>query len=792
MKRLNLTRILLALLLMATCAIDASAAELNLTCTININGGQNSAQCDVGEVQTDGTQVCVTVLNSNFKIESVRWIKGETYLELNINPDGCYIAPEQSGIVKVLFRLKSDKVKVSFDLNGFDGDTPAYKELKVGQKVTKPSPDPQQEGVEFVGWYLEQEGTTRFDFDAPLDNSLPYKYSSSKLNLTLYAVGGWVHSSGTCGMEDGTHNGSQLTWTLYRSRSTGNADSLVISGNGEMAENAFYQWTQLKTVVIEEGVTTIPANAFYGCSSLTSVTIPASVTTIGQDAFQDCYSLTSVTIPASVTTIGQDAFQDCYSLTSVTIPASVTTICDYAFYGCSSLTSVTIPASVTTICDYAFYGCSSLTSVTIPASVTTIGKTAFGGCSHLSNVNVPVNDYSSFCSNSIVSLIASAINKPVRLIDAEDKEIKEFVIPKEVTTIGEGAFRGCSSLTSVTIPASVTTIGNYAFRGCSSLTSVTIPSSVTTIGNYAFSGCSSLTSVTIPASVTTIGGGAFYGCSTLTSVTIFAPPLETYGSSPFGENASNRKIYVFPSCVDAYKAGWLDYASDIDPIAGTTTLTASEVAQGEYWTSYYNGETDMMVDPNTTTVYTARMSRSGELVMMPVADNVVNKGQGVLLKADRAQIDLCPAPTPSIATYADNALRGTDTNATQQSGTDYYVLDSQGSAPAMVKLPAEATLAEHQAYLPLAAGTAQSTIALVPASDVLAGDANDDGHVDANDITTLVQHLIGLPPQYFCAAAADVNGDNTISIADVVQMVEAVVNDAAISNARMKNDDAER
>jgi hypothetical protein len=407
-------------------------------------------------------------------------------------------------------------------------------------------------------------------------------------------------------------------------------------------------------------------------------------------------------------------------------------------------------------------------------------------------VNVPVNDYSSFCSNSIVSLIASAINKPVRLIDAEDKEIKEFVIPKGVTTIGDYAFYRCSTLTSVTIPASVTTIGKSAFRDCSTLTSVTIPASVTTIGNYAFRSCSSLTSVTIPASVTTIGDYAFYGCSSLTSVTIFAPPLETYGSSPFGENASNRKIYVFPSCVDAYKAGWLDYASDIDPIAGTTTLTASEVAQGEYWTSYYNGETDMMVDPNTTTVYTARMSRSGELVMMPVADNVVNKGQGVLLKSNHEQIDLCPAPSPSIATYADNALRGTDTNATQQSGTDYYVLDSQDSAPAMVKLSAGASLPAHQAYLPLAAGTAQSTIALVPAGDVLAGDANDDGHVDANDITTLVQHLIGLTPQYFCAAAADVDGDNTISIADVVQMVEALVNDAAISNARMKNDDAER
>ena len=89
-----------------------------------------------------------------------------------------------------------------------------------------------------------------------------------------------------------------------------------------------------------------------------------------------------------------------------------------------------------------------------------------------------------------------------------------------VTSIGSGAFRYCSSLTSVAIGNSVTSIGHCAFQGCSSLTSVTIPNSVTSIGNYAFYGCSSLTSITIPNSVTSIGEQAFYDCSSLTSVTI--------------------------------------------------------------------------------------------------------------------------------------------------------------------------------------------------------------------------------------------------------------------------------
>ena len=115
-----------------------------------------------------------------------------------------------------------------------------------------------------------------------------------------------------------------------------------------------------------------------------------------------------------------------------------------------------------------------------------------------------------------------------------------------MTSIGEGAFHGCSGLTSVTIPQcvctnelrnifsagaytniaevivmdGVTIIGRVAFHGCSGLTSVTIPDSVTNIGLYAFGDCSGLTSVTIPDSVTSIGEGAFANCVSLKSMTL--------------------------------------------------------------------------------------------------------------------------------------------------------------------------------------------------------------------------------------------------------------------------------
>ena len=142
-------------------------------------------------------------------------------------------------------------------------------------------------------------------------------------------------------------------------------------------------------------------------------------------------------------------------------------------------------------------------SVFMANGVTSIGGGAFWGCTSLTSVTIP---------DSVTSIGDSAF--------FNCKSLTSVTIPDSVTSIGEGAFCACTYLTSVTIPDSVTSIGGGAFNGCKSLTSVTIPDSVTSIGEYTFSQCTSLTSVTIPDSVTSIGEDAFRGCKSLTSVTI--------------------------------------------------------------------------------------------------------------------------------------------------------------------------------------------------------------------------------------------------------------------------------
>ena len=306
------------------------------------------------------------------------------------------------------------------------------------------------------------------------------------------------------------------------------------------------------------GVTSIRSRAFEDCSSLTSITIPNSVTSIGGQAFYGCTSLTSVTIPNSVTSIGDYAFSGCSALTypvynancfvymptsfegDCTIPYGIYQIVGSAFSGCSSLTSITIPNSVTSIGRAAFYGCSSLTSVTIPNSVTSIGSDAFQYCFSLTSVTIDSE-----------SIISTNKNRDTSMGDIFGEQVTEYTIGNSVTSIGDYAFRYCSSLTSITIGHSVTSIGSSAFNGCSSLTSVTIPNSVTSIGGTAFEGCTSLTSVTIGENVTSIGGWAFYECFSLTSVTI-PNSVTSIGGGAFTDCSSLATVTLTANSVEEF------------------------------------------------------------------------------------------------------------------------------------------------------------------------------------------------------------------------------------------------
>ena len=321
--------------------------------------------------------------------------------------------------------------------------------------------------------------------------------------------------SGSCGAD-----GNNVTWTLtVNSDDSSNPTyTLTISGTGDMADygtqdTPWYSKRQSITQVnLPDGLTRIGKSAFLQ-TAITNITIPNTVTSIGQNAFWNCNTI-KTEIPASVTELGETAFFGTFNVTvsksnpayccenniiynkdkteliqasqhisgAVIIPETVQTIGAYAFYGCTDLTrDLAIPDSVKTIDNAAFYG-TGITALTLGKEVQTIGESAFAACTDLTG---------------------------------------DLVIPDSVTTIGESAFsrkdpKNTNKISSIQFGKNVKTVGDCAFLGCTNVTSLRLNEGLQEIGRYAFKDLTELTGgLFIPATVTKIGDGAFHGCTKL-------------------------------------------------------------------------------------------------------------------------------------------------------------------------------------------------------------------------------------------------------------------------------------
>ena len=327
-----------------------------------------------------------------------------------------------------------------------------------------------------------------------------------------------------------------------------NIESLKITGVLNDVDFLFIyrMMPNLKNLDIAEvNITALPIQAFYKSTNVENLILPNTLITIGEEMFYQS-KLKTVVIPANATTIGNSAFEQCASLISIDIPDNVETIGTAVFWGCSSLTTVTFEkgSQLKTIGGgSSYYGafsyCTALTSIEIPASVETIGASAFKGCSKLATVT--------FEKESQLKTIGGGYSEPNYY----------------------GVFSDCTALTSIEIPASVETIEAAAFKGCSSLATVTFEkgSQLKTIGggdfpSYyygAFSYCSSLTSIEIPASVETIKASAFKGCSSLATVTFEnGSQLKTIGggypsSGTFADCTALTSIEI-PASVETIEA----------------------------------------------------------------------------------------------------------------------------------------------------------------------------------------------------------------------------------------------
>ena len=316
--------------------------------------------------------------------------------------------------------------------------------------------------------------------------------------------------------------------------------------------------------------------AFALNQTIQTVNLPDFIKNIGTYSFYDS-SLSEITLPSSLTSIGDDAFEDCISLTSITLPDSLTSIGGSAFDGCTSLTGITLPSSLTSIGDRVFEGCSNL-----QPSITDQGVKYLGS---------EQNPYLVLWDGTDITASTYTVNENCKFIHSSAfsscNNLTSITLPEGLTSIGDYAFSGCSSLTgTVTIPASVTEIGLNPFRRCSNLEGITvesgnssyydegncliekstktlitgfnnstIPSDIKIIVDYAFFACESLTSITLPSSLTSIGRGAFSGCSSLKEVIIDSEYVYTNATSTSAcgslfDNSSITTVKVLTSLDD--------------------------------------------------------------------------------------------------------------------------------------------------------------------------------------------------------------------------------------------------
>lgn len=396
----------------------------------------------------------------------------------------------------------------------------------------------------YIGATLSANKTYNITAVNTIYRTTPQAYPLAVEEVTTDTLEPCLIASGTCG--------TNLTWEL-------SCDSvLTISGTGEM-ENSDYSdipWNSyrnsIKSLIIENGVTSINNYAFQHCKSLTYITIPNSVTK-GLNYYA-CNEIISIDV--------ESGNQNYSSIDGVLFNKSQTILMKYPSK--NPRTEYSIPSSVTSVRNEAFKKSTNLISITIPNSVRNIGSYyPFSYCTSLISINVATDNPNYSSTDGVL------FNKDkTSLIQYPGGKQGEYAIPNSVTSIGEGAFMGCAGLTSIEIPNSITSISSMVFDHCTSLSSVILPDGVTTIEYQAFYSCTNLTSVTIPSSVTSIENHVFSECSNLTLITNYAVEPQAVTQYMFMINwatnhLSNCTLYVPAQSIAAYQTAdvWKEFGN---------------------------------------------------------------------------------------------------------------------------------------------------------------------------------------------------------------------------------------
>lgn len=351
-------------------------------------------------------------------------------------------------------------------------------------------------------------------------------------------------------------------------------------------------------------------------------------------------------------------------------------------------------------------------SLHIPKRLTSIYENAFTDCSGLSQITVDSENYQYDSRNDCNAIIDKEKNSLIL-------GCKNTIIPNDITSIAQNAFKGCGGLTSITIPDNIISIERSAFQDCISLVSLDLPNNLTTLSSSIFAGCTSLRSIRIPNGVTNIGGAVFEDCNSLTSIII-------------PSNVTKIGVRVFDGC------------SSLKSIIVESSNTAFDSRNN--CNAIIEKKTNSLISGCKNTI---------------IPSDVVSIGNYAFTGIKSLNTIVIPDNISSIGTYAfedcDNLTNVTVNNLNPVSIGKYTFTNSYN-----------ATL-----YVPKGCVSAYANAEywkefadIQEISNYTLGDANGDGKVTVADYTAIAHYIMGNAPANFNEKAADVNGDGKINVAD--------------------------
>ncbi|MDR0507382.1 MAG: leucine-rich repeat domain-containing protein [Dysgonamonadaceae bacterium] len=396
---------------------------------------------------------------------------------------------------------------------------------------------------------------------------------------------GTIEEIDPCATPLGSGTTGDLTWKVCPN------GTLTISGNGAMPDCesmggepwASYK-SNIKNVVVEDGVTTIGALVFFMYSNLVSVSLPNSIDSIGGGAFSMCSKLESVNMPVNLKKIDGLAFFQCSKLKSLDIPESVTEIGTQAFVSCG-FTEVTVhwntPLSFAAdVIAAGVFSNQANTHLLVPAGTKALYEVAdvwkdFGTIEEADPCATPLGSGTTgdltwkLCPDGTLTISGTGEMQAYSMTNYSPwynidngTAVTTAIVEEGVTVANDMAFAYLSNLASVSLPSSLTSIGYMCFGMNGKLTSIDIPDNLIYIRDNAFAGCNAITYIDIPGSVADIGNNAFYSCAGLDSVTVhWDTPLDVPDGVFTNVNVANVRLIVPNGTKALYEAAnvWKDF-----------------------------------------------------------------------------------------------------------------------------------------------------------------------------------------------------------------------------------------